>query len=91
MKSTTQDIYLSTCAILRDILQLQYQLELEDFSNPDHYAQAVEGCRKAFELADQIYLWAGPYHIGVGWPECDSNLVIRCDTTSNTSTTKESC
>ena len=40
-------------------------MELEDFSNPDHYAQAVEGCRKAFELADQFT--CGLVHITSVW------------------------
>jgi len=80
MKMTTTDIYLSSCALLRDILQLQYQLEPEDFSNPEDYATALARCHKAFEITNELYLWASPIHIGVGWPDCDSNMITPCGT-----------
>ena len=85
LKATTKGAYSATCDLMRYIDRFKNSINPELYANHDDYLTALSDCVHHAEAAYKIHLWAGTLHIDVGWPEYDSEMTRRCDTTSNTS------
>ena len=90
MKVTTKGAYSATCDLMRYIDRFKSSIKPEQYANHQDYLTALSDCVRYAEAAYQIHVWAGSIHIDVGWPEYDSNMTRRCDTTSSTSTKEAS-
>tara|TARA_B100001758_G_scaffold236618_1_gene237863 strand:- start:456 stop:803 length:348 start_codon:yes stop_codon:yes gene_type:complete len=85
LKVSTKGAYSATCDLMRCIDRFKSSIKPEQYANHQDYLTALSDCVRYAEAAYQIHVWAGSIHIDVGWPEYDSNMTRRCDTTSSTS------